>query len=143
MKRRKFLGFLGGAAVAGPGMAKAAATQGIEALSVSPVMPMNMVNPGMFGTAASAISGPVDDFDPVGWARRDLARFLGKSAEQLIRERNGIQVAMLDPDIASMRSLSLGAKVRMQRERLFERQQADERGWLERRLDEVLNPPTP
>lgn len=141
MKRRGFLGFLGAAAVAGPGMAKAAAAQGMEAMSIGPTLSsMGIAINAPFG--GDSIKGLQDEYDPIAWAKRDLARFFGKSAERLLTERLQTNVAYLDPDIAGMRSLSLTTKVRMQRDRNFERAQAGERDWLKMRLHDALNPAT-
>ncbi len=143
MNRRKILGFLGGAAVAGPSMAKAAAVQGIDALSLGGIGQAGTIISGGYGVANPAGSGPVDgDYNPLAWARKDLARFLGKTTEQLLREKNGIQVMALDPDLAAMRAISLDAKVRIQRDRIHKRNQEQERDWIEQRINDLLNPLT-
>lgn len=135
MKRRNFLGFMGGAAVAGPSMAKA----GIESLAVPSLG--NAANQIVGGTIASGIRGPEEPHDPLGWAKKDLARLLNKSAAQIMREKQGIQVTMLDPDLAAMRSLSLDTKIRIQRDRLYARSQEQERGWLEQRIKDLMDQP--
>lgn len=127
MKRRGFLGFIGGAAVAGPSMAKQAMAQGMEAMSVGPTLSsMGYAINAPISRTDSAV-GPTDGpYDAVRWAKRDLARFFGKSAERLLKERLDTHVGYLDPDIAVMRSLSLTTKIRMQRDRNFERAQSGE-----------------
>lgn len=143
MKRRGFLGFIGGAAVAGPSMAKQAMAQGMDAMSVGPTLSsMGQAISAPYGGSTSG-GGPIDgDYDAVGWAKRDLARFFGKSAERLLKERIQTHVGYLDPDIAGMRSLSLTTKIRMQRDRNFERGQEGERDWLQQRLHDALHPTT-
>lgn len=134
MKRRNFLGLLGGAAVAGPSMAKQAAANGIESLGV-PAIPFS---PGVpVGGLASA--GPISQggWDPLHEARADLARLLGMTAAERLRLKRLQQVTTLDPDIAAMRSFSLDAKIRIQRERNVERQLENERGWIERRIHDL------
>ena len=128
MKRRGFLGFIGGAAVAGPGMAKAAATQGMEAMSLGNSAGLGLVSTGIgYQTDAGPISPYPDELhpsDPKHWAQRQLADFMGRSAEELRELRLDTHVSALDPDLAVNRSFSLQTKVRMQRDRNFEANRA-------------------
>lgn len=138
MKRRGVLGFLGGAMVAGPGMAQQALSGGLEGLSLGGG---GMVE--MAGATASYYTGSTKaeidgGYDPLEWPKRELADFLGRSAADLARERLETHVGFLDPDIAGMRSIALQAKIRMQRDRAFERNRAQQRGWLERQLQEAI-----
>lgn len=133
MKRRGFLGFLGGAAVAGPSMAKAAVTPVTEALSVPGV--------GMAGLYGGPQGGSIAADDTAGEIFRlkgMLTKFLGKSPAELARDLRAVSVYALDPDLAAMRSMSLDFRMRKQRERNFARQREDERGWIERRIQELL-----
>ena len=138
MKRRGFLGFMGGAAVAGPAMAKQAVAQSLDAMRLGTVLPHG-IGGGMGLVGGTEAGVPPDHYDPLGWARKDLAQFLGKSASQLLKERLNTQVSHLDPDIAVMRSISLGTTIRMQRDRNFEQNRTRERGWLEERIAEIMN----
>ena len=130
MKRRGFLGFLGGAAVAGPGMVKNAAAQGMEAMSLGNSTGLLSAGIGYAGEAMQAdplpfsSQGPLHPSDPKHWVQRQLAEFMGRSAEELLEQRLGTQVHALDPDLAVNRSFSLSTKVRMQRDRNFEANRA-------------------
>lgn len=135
MKRRGFLGFIGGAAVAGPGMARAAVTPVAESLSIPGV--------GMSAVYGGMPSGPIEESDVVGEVvrlRARLARYIGRSAEELARERKTVSAHTLDPDLAAMRSMSLDYRMRMQRERNFALIRAQETGWIEQRIHDLLNP---
>ena len=136
MKRRGVLSLLAGSAVAGPQMAKSAIASGMEGLSLSGV--------GMFGGSFGGYGvDPAqtlhsENYDPTEWPRKELADFLGRSMEEKRRRRLEMHVNQLDPDIAVMNSLSLTTKVRMQRDRNFERSEAEQRGYLERQLQKAL-----
>lgn len=136
MKRRAFFGFLGGAAVAGPGAVKRAAAQTLADLNVGAgsagLYPPEMVE--MVGSFDSDIVGGLSE---VMQLRRDLAKLMGKSAEQRQREMRQRFVDRLDPDIAALHSVALGRKMDMQRVRDYERYQERERSWIERRLAEL------
>ena len=139
MRRRGFLGSIVGAAVAGPSMAKQAIASGIEGLSLG----SGMGDVGFAGQAVYEGFGPSEakqdpNYDPTHWPKQELANFLGKSAADLHRERLETHVGQIDPDLACMRSISLQAKIRMQRDRTFERNRAQQRGWLERQLQDAM-----
>lgn len=91
MKRRGFLGFLGGAAVAGPGMVKNAAAQGMEAMSLHNSPGLLSAGIGYAGEAMQAATfpsqGPLHPSDPKHWVQRQLAEFMGRSAEELLEQR--------------------------------------------------------
>ncbi len=137
MKRRGVLSLLAGSAVAGPQMAKSAIASGMEGLSLG--------GAGLFGGSLSgyginetAQTLHSENYDPTEWPRKELADFLGRSMEEKRRRRLEMHVNQLDPDIAVMNSLSLTTKVRMQRDRNFERSEAEQRGYLERQLQKAL-----
>lgn len=142
MKRRGFLGFLAGGAVAGPGMVKAAAEQTLAGLSVdggmsgpegwAPPMP-NYVSGGTISTAT--LAGQLSN---VAHMQADLARLLGKSEARKRRERASINVHALSPDIAALRSVSLTRKVAMQRELNYAASEDHERRWIERAINHAL-----
>lgn len=143
MKRRGFLGFLGGAAVAGPAMAKEAIT-GPGSLQIGTAS-VGMANSAA-GEAAGWFSGydkvselpSISPHDPAHWAQRELKQFLGRSAEEIAERKRSITVHALDPDIAALRSFSLDAKVRMQRNRIFETEQEQMKSYLQRQLNDCI-----
>ncbi|HWU19367.1 MAG TPA: hypothetical protein VN155_16925 [Devosia sp.] len=136
MRRRGVLGLLAGSAVAGPQMAKTAIASGMEGLSLSGAGMLG----GSFGGYSTMDSIPTGggNYDPTEWPRKELADFLGRSMEEKRRRRLETHVNQLDPDIVVMNSLSLTTKVRMQRDRNFERAEAEQRGYLERQLRNAL-----
>ena len=71
--------------------------------------------------------------------RTGLAKLLGRSAEDLARERRSMSANWLDPDLAAMQSLSLDYRLKKQRDRNFQRQQEEQRGWIESRIADLLN----
>lgn len=142
MKRRGFLGFIGGAAVAGPSMAKAAAVQGMEAMSLGNAVSLSGLVPGGgWATEVVPTEAYPDELhptDPRHWVQRQLQEFMGRSAEELLEQRLGTSVHALDPDLAVSRSFSLDAKIRMQRDRNFERNRADHKRSIMRDLKHSL-----
>ena len=139
MRRRGLLGLLGGAVVAGPSMAKQAIASGLEGLSMGQTGLGALASAGSYGlNEKQPYPVPQEEYDPVAWAKRDLAEFMGKSASDLLRERLETSVDRLDPDLACMQSLALQAKLRIQRDRNFERNRQQHQIWLERRLKDAL-----
>ena len=122
MKRRGFLSFMGGAAVAGPSMAKQAAMSLVD-LQL-PVAASSLADSN-FGASVQSTFGMGDHWSIA------LAKHLAKSPERKAWEKAHHQVSALDPDIAAMRSIALHAKIRMQRDRDYERQENRQRDWLE------------
>lgn len=119
MKRRGFLSFLGGAAVAGPAMAKQAVV-GIEAMAL-PTIPMH----GPIGDLVGGIGGPYasgDEYDHAKWLRSRIAEVTGISDSQRRERMKDVIVTSLDPDLAANRSFSLAAKIDMQKRRNVDRQ---------------------
>ena len=135
MKRRAFLGFLGGAAVAGPTAAKSAAEMTMADLR-APGVSLNSV----MGDAPKSIGEC--DRDPVSvkeYAQSSLKKLLGKSARRIAFEKRTRWIDGLEPDVAGLRSVSLQHKIKMSRERAYDRaERIDEdtlrgriAGWLE------------
>lgn len=113
MKRRSFLGFLGGAAAAGPSMAKGAADIAMSDLRLAG---------SMYGDGSASAGYPITASGSASsWAKESLERFLGKTPDMIAYEKRGRSVHALEPDVASMRSLSMRAKVSMSRDRQYER----------------------
>lgn len=127
MKRRGFLGFMGGALAAGPGMVKEAAS--MESLRLPNFIGDSLdFIPG--GSYPSEVKQEWRD-DPHSWEREKLARLLRRGKEHHDYFRRQRLVQTLDPDIASYRSIALHRKISMQRDRLYERE-------LEAEKDELL-----
>lgn len=128
MKRRGFLGLLGGAAVAGPGMAKQAVAAGLGDLMLpgvgSGALAFGMGAPPM---AASQSAGG-------NWAVGRLSKLVLRTAAQHEFHMKRQYVSSLDPDLAVNRSMALHMKVRLQREREYWRNIEGERGWLEAQI---------
>lgn len=134
MKRRGFLGLMGGALAAGPSMAKEAVTQTMADLSVPGVG----IPYGMGGMPPGA-QNAADPYNEREHLQGQLRKLLGKSAAEKLREKKTMGVNMLDPDLAAMRSFSLSARMRIQQDRNYERMLEQERGWIERRLADLLS----
>lgn len=131
MKRRNFLGFLGGAAVAGPGMVKEAAAKATADLALGH---------GALGGLSYAGSAPMPSYgiaaqsgmiDQIIRAKTMLDKLAGMTAEQRARHKARLHVGALDPDLASYHSLSIGARMDMQRERQLDRLIKERRGMFE------------
>ena len=137
MKRRGFFGLMGGAVVAGPTMVKNAAAQGIEALQIGAISG-GVPFPGGYGSEGVQLSDGPSPLDPAHWMQRELADFLGVSAKELAERRLETSVHALDPDLAVMRSLSLDAKIRIQRDRQFVRERENQRRYLSRNLERAI-----
>jgi len=128
MRRRGFLGFMGGAAVAGPSALKQAA-EDMVGLSRSAAL-----SPGVGGFSALAHDQPGDANALTGLLREH--KLLGMIRNLTTDQRNELRqrtwVDRLDPDLASYASFSLSAKIAMQRERNVDARLAHRKGWLER-----------
>ncbi|MEQ9634617.1 MAG: hypothetical protein RLW68_00885 [Devosia marina] len=135
MKRRGFLGLMGGALAAGPSMAKEAVA-GLESLSVPGAM---HVAPYIdIGTTETGIY-PVDEKDSHGdWLRARLAEVTGTTEQQKRERLAQMTVRQLDPDLAVNRSFSLSAKVEMQKRRDLERDLAASKRYYTNELAEWL-----
>lgn len=133
MKRRGFLGLIGGAAVAGPGMAKQAIASSLGDLSLAGVTSGagNMLN-----AAGSSIGGgyPVPGVSPADYAREQLGKWLGRTAAQHAFHMKQMHVHQLDPDILAWRSIALHEKMRIQRVREYWRQFDGQKSWLEAQI---------
>ena len=136
MKRRNFLGFLGGAAVAGPSMAREAVA-GLESLDVPGGMnAMPYVDIGSIGSAAA--SPATDEYNHGDWLREQLAEVAGITEAQKRERLANMTVRQLDPDLAVNRSFSLTAKIEMQKRRDLERDLASNRRHYARELADWL-----
>lgn len=130
MKRRGFLGLIGGAAVAGPSMAKQAIAASLGDTLLSQVGGGALRSGGDAGPAAPWVSDGGDSH----WAVKRMAKLALRTAAQHafhIRRQN---ISSLDTDLAANRSMALQMKVRLQREREYWRQLEGERGYLEAQI---------
>jgi hypothetical protein len=141
MERRGFLGFLGGAAVAGPSMAKQAVASGLEAMQVDGGQhPIAGVGPWSSGRSLVDNIG-YEELSPVDadhWLQEELREFLGMSEEDKKRRRSEQHVHALDPDLVANRSFSLTAKLAIQRDRDFSRSMANQEHYLRRQIAEAM-----
>lgn len=118
MKRRAFLGFLGGAAVAGPQAAKSAAQMTMADLRT----------PGVTLNAAGAMYAPVSTSNR--WAADALKRLTGMTTIVREAKRRRHYVEGISPEVAVLRSVSLPRKIAMSRDIQFEKSLANERSYL-------------
>lgn len=123
VQRRGFLKLLASAPVAAPVVAREAAHKaGIGSLGVGAEM------------ASQGISGPSPYDGEKEWVSTWCREVLSKGwADERRKDILRSPVSRLDPDLASSRSLSLSAAMRMQRERDAERSIANERESARRR----------
>ena len=114
MNRRGFFGLLGGAAVAGPSVAKSAAEMGMADLA----MPGVHLGGSYGDYSKQAVCTEKNSSER---AAKYLERLLGKSDDQIARETRETYVSALDPDVASLRSMTLASKIRLQKRVQYER----------------------
>lgn len=134
MKRRGFLGFLGGAVAAGPAMARQAAV-GIESL-VIPSIPWEAPLEPLTGSGIQSASG--QPWDEGAYLKDRIAQLVGMTDAERRERIASTYVTSFDPDLATNRSFSLSAKVSMQKRRNFERQHEREHRGLLREMAEYL-----
>ena len=138
MKRRGFLGFLAGGAVAAPALAQQAVNSiGQVSIGVPVDVGSNYVSGALH--AGKGLFDPGPNRSPVDQARHQLTKLAGRSAARIAWEKQQIGVHVLDADIASMRSLAMHAKIRMQRERQWQRSQQERKSYLERVISGFFN----
>jgi hypothetical protein len=147
MKRRGFFGFAAGAAVAGPGMAKEAMNE-LTKLSLSGAAEgagfASLAGQTTKGLRAYDVASGMMGFptDPTVYATDMVSKLIGITAAQRARLKAQQHVSQLDPDIASYRSLSLTAKIDMQRERIVNAVLTERKTWWQR-LAEGITPDDP
>lgn len=130
MKRRGFLAFLGGGAIAGPSMVKAAAAQTVADLSL-PGVALGLGPQPPYGGAVA-----VSELSWLDRNKRDLAMLLGRSMEWHKAEMRKTHVSALDPDLAAMRAPSLSWKMRVQQERNYWREVEGRKSWFQSIIEE-------
>lgn len=119
MKRRGFLGFLGGGVVAGPGVVKEAAAN-LADLRIGP----RKRTKSPFGLWPEEQIRSIDDHsgDKYAWEKKEIEKFARRTKEEHDFYRARTEVFQLDPDIASYRSIALHMKISMQRNRIYTRE---------------------
>ena len=141
MKRRGFFGLAAGAVVAGPSMAKQAMAQGLESLSLG----NQLGNGGMYGLADQAANvgkavGGTGMVEYIARAKQKLDLINGFTAAQRAKHKAGMHVGQLDPDIASYLSISLSAKIDMQKERNLNAFLSERKTWWQKIAGGSLDP---
>lgn len=138
MKRRGFLGFIGGAAAAGPSVARAAIAEMPKGLGT-------VASPPMHGLSQGVCEGSSGG----DWRIReiaDLKRILSgdltdEEKEQRRRERMYALEAIVDQNVAVLISVSGPQKLTMRRDRVRRLQEeirlSETRGYLSRLLKEM------
>lgn len=117
MQRRGFLGIVAGVIGTGPkALAKAAAPAGMEALKLTGVM-----------QSIDNFDGeiPASDQGPDGQkarAKKWLKRLMGVNVKEEELKRRTQWIDGLDPDTATLRSMSIGAKIRRTRRLQYDQQ---------------------
>lgn len=121
MKRRGFLGLLGGAVAAGPaGVADAVTPQALKLRHL-----------GIAGTLARVDEASPSDAGRADWAKQRLKKLLGWGSEAREMRRRRYWLEGLEPDVAALRSVALSQKVRISRRIAFERDEAQQKTYLE------------
>jgi hypothetical protein len=140
MKRRGVLGLLGGAAVAGPSMAKQAVATGLEAMQVGGGG-AHVTENGLWSGRTRGVDIGYETPSPMDadhWLQEELREFLGMSDEEKKRLRSELHVHALDPDLVANRSFSLSAKLRIQRDRDFARAMVNREQHIRRELADAI-----
>lgn len=138
MKRRSFFGVMGGAAVAGPAMAKEAVgrlSTGMEGLSLGNGAGLVGEASG-YATQANTFLIPSAVDEAVN-AKAILGKLVGITAAQRAKVKRETYVSILDPDLASYRSLSLSAKIDMQKERMVASRISERKTFWQRIADGI------
>jgi hypothetical protein len=140
MKRRAFFGFAAGAAVAGPGLAKEVAAKaaaelagvgGSGAMLGIPSAPFGNSFGGMIGNEAPSLLQRAA-------AATGFLRSMTSDQKNELRRRFG-EVHRLDSDLASYHSMSMAARIEIQKERNVEAYLASRKTWWQGVLDRGSN----
>lgn len=126
MNRRGFLGFFGAAAAMGPTTA-AKMTSDLGSLDLTRVGLADALtnvedSPLYFG--AESAGGRIE------WALKKLAKRKLMSVADLDRQKRDFDVHRLDPNVASLRSVSVVAKMHITRDQLWKKAHEKEYEWL-------------
>lgn len=133
MKRRNFLGFLGGAAIAGPSAAKAA----VSSVGMADLAPMGINMLGTSGVGGAPTLAWGGSTDNIGYAKDGLKKLVGMTKAERERRKRNHYFQGLDPDTASLRSISLTSKIRLAKDRSFEASERDQKTYLQGVIDRI------
>lgn len=111
MRRRNFLGMFGAAVASGP---KAIADVGLQGLNIRGV-----VAPLGLGGYEDRI-GQSPSMDNVSWAKSSLERLRAMTPWARDLKRRSFHMEAMDPNTASLRSVSLSQKIRISHRRQYE-----------------------
>lgn len=111
-------------------LAPVAAREAAAKMGLSPATSLS----GGIGLPGASLSGESAGGD--AWIKRALDAFGTARKAREINSRARAEARMLDPDLASMRSVSAAAAYTIQRSRCFRRIEAAERQWLSDRLED-------
>lgn len=140
MKRRGFLGFMGGAAVAGPQMARAAAEEAAKQLAGVGTIGLESAVGSQWevGVENAATSYRLGTFDRIAKLKDKIDLLTTSWDDRMSRALREVSVNHLDPDLAVNRSMSLSAKMAIQKKRNALRSLETERYWLTERLGRLM-----
>jgi len=124
--RRAFFALFGGAVAAGPAAAKTAAQMTMADLSVGK-LGLSLGSSMVSGSPA----GSINETSQVGWAKDSLKKLAGVSKVERAMRKQEFYFDGLDPQIASLRSISLVNRIRISRDIQFERSEVRQRSYLE------------
>lgn len=120
MKRRNFLGFLGGAAVGGPSVAQST----LSSAGFADLAPAGIrLNQGIDHMSVVGAQSTTNAYDNIGWAKKRLDELYGLTAAAREHQKRNHYISQLDPDTASLRSVSLTSKIKIAKDRSFEIEQ--------------------
>ena len=139
MKRRSFLGLLGGGAMAGPSAAKSALSS-VTPTTLTGAMELGM--PTSYGRVAQYGVG-CKPFDRIADIRRRLMGEKTRSEQYEDDESRDIRSTMISLETSSLRSMAESAKFRRVRERQHRWQIERRRKWWEVELEDLLKQDTP
>ena len=128
MKRRSVFGLIAGGMAAAPAMAK-------EAVAKAAGVQITGLSSGLYGGMGdSQPSSAQSSFGTMKWAAERMAELAtgGRRFDE-IRKQSRV-VSSLDPDLASMRSISMSRLISLQADRNFQRMMDSEKSWIESAL---------
>jgi hypothetical protein len=116
--RRGFLGIFGAAAVAAP------------SVNFNEVMtaPIGLASSGFPHDAMEQVKAGDSN---VSWAKKAMKALIGKTPYQKARERQRYEVYQWDVNVVALRSVSMPTRIRMTRDRNYERAERREQDYLE------------
>lgn len=135
LSRRGLFGAIAGAAVAGPSVAQHAInSMTLDSSMAGLAIPSSPYSEG-YGGIGGVIAEKLKD-ERTYYVDR-LARMVGMTVGDHRDSMADIHISAIEPDLASMRSISLDSKIRIQRERTYWRQFNREKWELQRSLERL------